>query len=122
MNINSYKEFLSSISHVSRLNLQVWNCKGEVLFSSEADPSKDPSFEEIRDFSFQIMRQGTFQYKDLEGKEHTFKADPKQTRVLLHEIDHLNGITCVEEYEKGTERFTKGIEDIKSAGKLEKIE
>ncbi len=66
--------------------------------------------------------QGTFRYKDLEGKEHTFKADPKQTRVLLHEIDHLNGITCVEEYEKGTERFTKGIEDIKSAGKLEKIE
>ena len=66
--------------------------------------------------------QGKFRYRDLNGKEHIIEANPKQTRVLLHEIDHLNGITCVEKYEEGTERFTKGIEDIKTAGKLEKIE
>jgi len=66
--------------------------------------------------------QGKFRYKDLKGKEHTIEASPKQTRVFLHEIDHLEGITCVEKYEPGTMRFTKGIEDVKSAGKLEKIE
>ena len=65
---------------------------------------------------------GIFRYKDLEGKEHTLEATPKQTRVFLHEIDHLEGITCVEKYEPGTMRFTRGVEDIKSAGKLEKIE
>ena len=66
--------------------------------------------------------EGTFRYKDLEGKEYTLKANPKQTRVFLHEIGHLDGITCVEKYEPGTMRFTWGSEDVRSAGQLEKIE
>ena len=86
MNINSYKEFLSSISHVSRLNLQVWNCKGEVVFSSEADPSKDPSFEEIRDFSFQIMRQGTFQHTSTEGRNFLSGAPIKSGEEVIGSI------------------------------------
>ena len=30
-------------------------------------------------------------YQDLEGTEHTINADGMFARVLLHEIDHLNG-------------------------------
>jgi len=66
--------------------------------------------------------QGVFEYRDIDGKKHTLEADPMQTRLLLHEKEHLNGETCVEKYEPGTTRFTRGVEDIKSSGKLEKIE
>lgn len=66
--------------------------------------------------------QGRFEYRDVEGKKHILEADPMQTRLFLHEIDHLEGKTCVEKYEPGTMRFARGVEDIKSAGKLEKIE
>jgi len=35
-------------------------------------------------------------YQDLEGKEQTIEADGLLGRVLLHEIDHLNGILFVD--------------------------
>jgi len=58
---------------------------------------------------------GTFKYNVVDGKEHYLEADEKQTRVLLHEIDHLNGITCNEKYEPKTMRIvTGGKEEILS--------
>lgn len=51
---------------------------------------------------------GSFKYKDLEGKEHIFEADEKQTRLFLHEIDHLDGNICIEKYVKGTTKFVSG--------------
>ena len=50
----------------------------------------------------------TFRYFDLEGLEHTLEADEKQTRVLMHEIDHLDGITCDERYEPKTMKIVAG--------------
>ena len=35
-------------------------------------------------------------YQDLDGKEHVLEADGLLGRVLLHEIDHLNGIMFVD--------------------------
>jgi peptide deformylase len=50
----------------------------------------------------------TFKYFDTEGHEHTLAADDKQTRILLHEIDHLDGIICSDKYEPKTFRYVTG--------------
>lgn len=52
--------------------------------------------------------EGTFEYQDLEGTPHTFDADEMQTRIMLHEIDHLDGIVCSDKYEPKTMRFVRG--------------
>jgi len=73
----------------------------------------------------QVIRpwEGTFEYRDVDGGKHMLKkANPGQTRLMLHEIDHLKGKLCVEKYEPGTMRYSLGVEDIKSASKLERIE
>jgi peptide deformylase len=51
---------------------------------------------------------GQFEYCDINGKEHHLDADEKETRILLHEIDHLEGTVCSEKYEPGTMRFVRG--------------
>ncbi len=53
----------------------------------------------------------TFQYCDTDGKQHSLEADEKQTRVLLHEIDHLDGISCNERYEPNSLRIVTGGKD-----------
>jgi peptide deformylase len=53
----------------------------------------------------------TFRYFDADGKEQTLKADENQTRVLLHEIDHLDGITCNDKYEPKTMKLVTGGKD-----------
>lgn len=58
---------------------------------------------------------GTFRYLDLNGNEKTLEADEKQTRLLLHEIDHLNGELCIHKYEPKTLCFVeKGKEQVLS--------
>ena len=58
---------------------------------------------------------GIFEYQQADGTVATLEADPAQTRLLLHEIDHLNGVTCDQKYEPGTQRFvTGGKEEILS--------
>jgi peptide deformylase len=51
---------------------------------------------------------GEFDYQDFDGTSHQLKADEKQTRLLLHEMDHLDGIICLERYESRTTRFIRG--------------
>jgi peptide deformylase len=51
---------------------------------------------------------GIFEYQDKKGRSRRLEADEKQTRVLLHEIDHLNGIVCTERYEPRTTSFIYG--------------
>lgn len=53
----------------------------------------------------------SFRYFDVNGKLHTLDADEKQTRVLLHEIDHLDGITCNEKYRPKSLRIVAGGKD-----------
>lgn len=54
---------------------------------------------------------GMFRYFDLQGKEHTINADEKQTRLFLHEIDHLDGKMCLHQYEPGTLQFVEKGKD-----------
>lgn len=51
---------------------------------------------------------GRFSYRDLKGETHTIDADEKQTRLFLHEIDHLDGHNCLEAYKPGTVKFVRG--------------
>lgn len=50
----------------------------------------------------------TFRYNTIDGSEQRLEADEKQTRVLLHEIDHLDGITCSEKYQPKTMKIVTG--------------
>jgi len=54
---------------------------------------------------------GTFAYRDVKGAAHTIEADEKQTRLFLHEIDHLDGRNCLEAYKPETVRFVRGGKD-----------
>jgi len=51
---------------------------------------------------------GRFSYRDLSGEARTIEADEKQTRLFLHEIDHLDGHNCLEAYKPGTAKFVRG--------------
>lgn len=53
----------------------------------------------------------TVRYLDLQGHSHELNADEKQTRLFLHEIDHLNGELCVHKYEPGTLCFVERGKD-----------
>lgn len=50
----------------------------------------------------------TFRYDTVDGIEQQLEADEKQTRIMLHEIDHINGITCDEKYEPKTMKVVTG--------------
>lgn len=65
---------------------------------------------------------GTFRYRDIEGRKNILEADEKQTRIFLHEIDHLNGITCIEKYKPGTIRFVRGGKEEIFSYKLKRLE
>jgi peptide deformylase len=54
---------------------------------------------------------GVFAYRDLNGGTHTIKVDEKQTRLFFHEIDHLDGLNCLEAYKPGTVKFVRGGKD-----------
>lgn len=51
---------------------------------------------------------GVFEYQDVTGQTHQIDADEKQTRLFLHEMDHLDGRICSERYEPNTTRFVRG--------------
>lgn len=51
---------------------------------------------------------GTFEYTDLAGKKKKINANPIHTRLLLHEIDHLDGIICSDKYISGTIKIISG--------------
>lgn len=51
---------------------------------------------------------GIFDYFSIDGKQHQLIANPGQTRLLLHEVDHLNGNICTNKYEPKTTRFVTG--------------
>jgi peptide deformylase len=49
-----------------------------------------------------------FEYFTVDGQRHTLEANEMQTRVLLHELDHLQGEICADKYEPGTTTFVTG--------------
>lgn len=44
----------------------------------------------------------TIAYQDLQGRRHTAHYDGLAARLLQHEIDHLNGLICTDQYLPGT--------------------
>ena len=50
-------------------------------------------------------------YTTLEGEQKTIEPDSIHTRILLHEIDHLNGTICSDKYNPGTTRIASGDAD-----------
>jgi peptide deformylase len=50
-------------------------------------------------------------YTTLERKQKIAEPDPIHSRILLHELDHLQGIVCSDKYEPGTIRLTTGNKD-----------
>lgn len=63
---------------------------------------------------------GIFKYRDISGTKHTLEANEFETRVLLHEIDHLNGEHCMNKYEYGSVRFVTGGKEEVMSHKLKK--
>jgi peptide deformylase len=55
--------------------------------------------------------QAKVRYTTLKGEKKTIDADPIHTRLLLHEIDHLQGQVCTDKYKTGTTRLTGGDTD-----------
>lgn len=49
--------------------------------------------------------QATFKYQDQKGVTHVLDADEKLTRILFHEIDHLNGFICLDRYIKKSAKY-----------------
>jgi peptide deformylase len=48
-------------------------------------------------------------YCDTDFKEHEIEADGILGRVILHEIDHLNGILFIDHLTPGRRKFHKGL-------------
>lgn len=53
----------------------------------------------VRPWEIELM------YYDLDGKQHLIQADPLMSRVLQHEVDHLNGILFVDRADPKTLSF-----------------
>ncbi len=52
-----------------------------------------------------------FIYQDLEGKKHSAEASGLMSRVIQHEIDHINGILILDKITK----YTQGEELVKDS-------
>jgi peptide deformylase len=51
------------------------------------------------------------EYSDLKGDRQETTMEPLQSRIMLHEIDHLHGQLCSDRYEPGTIRINDGDPD-----------
>ena len=57
-----FESFISSLSKISGYSFQIWDAEGDLVFSSEADSSVEPSFGEFRGFSKLILSQAALQH------------------------------------------------------------
>jgi peptide deformylase len=64
---------------------------------------------------------GTFKYLTLEGIEKIIEADERQTRLFLHEIEHLDGHNCTEKYQPRTLKFLRKAKEEIMAVEFKKI-
>ena len=71
MDIRQFKEYLSNLSQVAKLNFVIWNSKG-MLFSSETDRAKGPGPMDIQGLSSRIIEKGKFLFTLSEDKYRMF--------------------------------------------------
>lgn len=64
----------------------------------------------IPDIREEVVRAEAIQvkYKDLKMKDHELFADGLLARVILHEIDHLNGVLFIDHLGKVKQKLLKG--------------
>ena len=115
IDINPFKEFLSSLSRISQLNFQLWDGKG-LVFASGTDTTKNPNLRANRDFSAEVMRQAANQCSQCEGGYLMLGAPIKYGQEVIgsliaygpssdrewQSVDTLSGKTS---YAKETETF-----------------
>lgn len=65
---------------------------------------------------------GAFEYLDIHGAVRTLEANEKETRIILHELDHLDGIVCSDRYIRGTTSFITGGEEEVFSYELRRID
>jgi hypothetical protein len=82
IDLNPFKGFFSSLSHISQLKFEVWNGKG-FLFSSSNDRTKMPGAEETQSLSAQIMNSQTFQHKYSEGQHAMYGVPIKNGEGII---------------------------------------
>jgi len=61
------------------------------------------------------------EYYDMQGVVQRLSPDPMLSRILQHEIDHLEGILFIDKAEPGTISVVSDLEDFKANGKLTQI-
>ena len=77
INLEPFKDFFSSLSKITRLNIQVWDGKG-LVFSSGPDQAASPFTKEIEDLSTRILSLGAPQNASYQG-HHTICGVPLRT-------------------------------------------
>lgn len=105
----------NQVGHLKRLVAVAFDTECSVLYNPKVLTTKgSASYHECCLSSGMLLTgevirpaTGTFEYQSADGTLQTLEANPAQTRLLLHEIDHLNGITCDQKYEAGTQRFVR---------------
>ena len=71
IDLDPFKEFLSSLSRVSQLSFEVWDGEG-LVFALGADPSEGPNLRAHRDFSAEVMGQAAYQCSQYESQYRMF--------------------------------------------------
>ena len=67
--LDPFKEFLSSLSQISRLNFQVWDGNG-LVFASGDHQAEGSNLKKHQTFSVEVVGQGAYQYASCKGRYH----------------------------------------------------
>jgi HD-GYP domain-containing protein (c-di-GMP phosphodiesterase class II) len=67
MDIRPFEDFIFSLAPVSGIDYQVWDVKGEMIFSTGRMPSEESSIEDIQKFSKRVIEQEVYQYTPCGG-------------------------------------------------------
>lgn len=61
------------------------------------------------------------EYSDIKGHKHRLTADPFLSRTIQHELDHLNGVLCIDKSEPQTIELVRDVEEYKRQAELLKV-
>jgi HD-GYP domain-containing protein (c-di-GMP phosphodiesterase class II) len=97
MNLNSFNQFLSSLSKISRWHFEVWDTD-RAVFSSNGQRSKMPFSSDIRELSIRTISNGIFQHACPQGKHEVFGIPIKNADKVIGALIACTQI-CVGESE-----------------------
>lgn len=98
------------------INPQItWRSKELASYPESCISSLSVMVEVIRPWQIKI------QYYDLEGKRYQEKLNPQHSRLLQHEIDHLDGILCTDRGDPKTMELVFDVEARVKKGKFKLV-